>query len=165
MGRGAGWWRLATMTAAPKGSGVAEHGNLFDGRSSFPTPKRTENILCLRACLRGGCVPAQGSLFPNPPLRSRFGWGCLAQRLRLEAYPWPARSTECTQDCIERGDMNLLCERGRVGANAREGGISERLHAKRKRRWSAPAQDPSARCPRSTLIAKHMCNSKRLDVW
>ena len=125
---------LATITAAPKGSGVAEHGNLFDARSSFPTPKRTENILCLRACLRGGCVPAQGSLFPNPPLRSRFGWGCLAQRLRLEAYPWPARSTECTQDCIERGDMNLLCERGRVGANAREGGISERLHAKRKRR-------------------------------
>ena len=54
---------LATITAAPKGSGVAEHGNLFDGRSSFPTPNRTENILCLRACLRGGASPRRAPCF------------------------------------------------------------------------------------------------------
>ena len=49
-----------------------------------PRENKDDHVQALRPSVR--------SSFPELPLRSRSGWGCLAQRLRLEAYPSPARS-------------------------------------------------------------------------
>jgi hypothetical protein len=78
-------------------------------------PRRTGTITC--------------SSLPDPPLRTRFGWGCLVQDLRLQAYPLTPQTVCCSQDCIGRGDMNVLCVRGRVGADARGKGKKKRLQA------------------------------------
>ena len=79
--------------------------------------------------------PAAGSSFADPPLTSRFGWGCLAQRLRLEAYALPARSGYYLQDCVGRGDMHLQCvSEGEWVTKARASGISKRFQAKKKRK-------------------------------
>ena len=76
---------VATPTAAPQGGrGGAEHGNLFEGRSPSQRVQGRSSAGCLHL--------TAGSSLPGPPLRSRSGWGRLAQRLRLEAYPLPARS-------------------------------------------------------------------------
>jgi hypothetical protein len=73
---------------------LTECGQLMQGVVSN-LEDRDAHLLALR--------PTIDSSLPDPPVRNRFGWERLAQRLRLEAYPLPARSDCCTSYCVGVG--------------------------------------------------------------
>jgi len=68
--------------------------NSCKGWSLRPEEDRDAHLLALRPLLASSI----DSSLPHPPVRNRFWWGRLAQRLRLEAYPLPARSDRCAPD-------------------------------------------------------------------
>ena len=146
-GRGACWtggkrthWMLV-RGAEPM---LAERGQLMQGVVSH-LGDRDAHLLALR--------PTIDSLLPDPPVRNRFRWERLAQRLRLEAYPLPARSDCCTSDCVGggKGTKRLVCACVGGTANERKGRSSKCLKLNPKHRWSRLYLSPS-RPSRPTLL-------------
>ena len=98
---------------APKGSGTTAGGaRTTHARGGLrPEEDRGAHLLALRPLLTSSI----NSSLPHPPVRNRFWWERLAQRLRLEAYPLPARSDRCAPDCVGGGKATLgvrVCGRG-----------------------------------------------------
>jgi hypothetical protein len=113
-GRGA-CWRGGKRTHCRCSSGERNHYRWSTANSCkgwSPTRRDRDTHLLAQRPLVASSID---SSLPDPPIRNRFGRGRLAQRLRLEAYPLPARSDRCAPDCVGGGKATLgvrVCGRG-----------------------------------------------------
>jgi hypothetical protein len=111
-----------------KGSGRTAGGAAWTthARGGLRTKEdRDAHLLALRPLLASSI----DSSLPHPPVRNRFWSERLAQRLRLEAYPLPARLDRCPLDCVRGGKATL-------GVRVCGGGANERIQERAERQAS-----------------------------
>jgi hypothetical protein len=141
----------------------AERGQLMQGVVS-DLEDWGAHLLALR--------PTIDSSLPDPPVRNQFGWERLAQHLRLEAYPLPARSDCCTSDCVGGGKatMRLVCACV-WGGRRRNGRSGKRLQSKPEAQMERALSIALKTFPPNAPVslgsqrtAKHTCSSRYSDV-